>query len=245
MIRVHKNLDEIPQSLDNQATIQKRDESITHQSYSKSNRYKQSDVKDKLQKIYKGKCVFCEQLIEKCQNGKMKECSSTIEHYRPKTKYYWLAYSWDNLLWCCHKCNYTKDNKFKTLNEPIIYNDDFKENIHSHTKQYNEIEQPFIINPELESVIDKLTFHNGKIDSDDERVTYTIETCGLDREALNEKRKAVIDDFIKKINAKVAMREDYSDILKALLVAIKAKEQEFIALRYWILQNRANILELN
>ncbi len=245
MIRVHKNLDDVPQSLNQRKTEMKRNESILSTKYIKSNRYKQSDVKKKLQDISNGKCVFCEQYIEKCENGKMKECSSTVEHYRPKSKYYWLAYSWDNLLWCCNRCNKNKDDKFKTLNEPIIYNDDFKENIHSHTKQYNELEQPFMINPELESVINKLTFHNGKIDSDDERVQYTIETCELDREALNEKRKAIIDDFIKKINAKVAMREDYSDILKTLLIAIKAKEQEFIALRYWILQNRANILELN
>jgi len=251
MIKVRKDLalDDIPESLNERKTETRRNTCIRdnkyHQNKKFHERYKQEDITEKLSKIYKNKCAFCEQKIIKCENNNLEDCSSTVEHYRPKSTYYWLAYSWDNLLWCCHRCNQEKDNKFKTLNEPIIYNDNFKENIHSHTQQYNEIEKPFMINPELESILNKLTFCKGKIDSTDKRVKYTIETCKLDRKELNEKRKKVIDEVIKKVNSKKLINEDYSDIFKNLFTDIKTEEKEFISLRIWILQNRANILELS
>lgn len=51
-------------------------------------RYKQSDVKTALKDLYERKCCYCERRKE----------SFDIEHYRPTSIYYWLSYSWDNLL---------------------------------------------------------------------------------------------------------------------------------------------------
>ncbi len=112
MIRVKKDLDVIPNSLSERKTEKRRNTCIKdkryHQNKKFDERFKQKDIKESLSKIYHQKCAFCEQKIAKCIDNNLEECSSTVEHYRPKSKYYWLAFSWDNLLWCCHRCNQKK-----------------------------------------------------------------------------------------------------------------------------------------
>ncbi len=243
MIRVRKNLNDIPASLLERKTEKRRNTCIKDRKYHQDKRFderfKQKDIKESLSKIYHQKCAFCEQKIEKCIDNNLQECSSTVEHYRPKSKYYWLAFSWDNLLWCCHKCNQNKGNKFETKKREVEYNkEEFKDNIHSSSKIYHSIEEPKIINPEIDNIIEKINFNkNGIIDSEDERVKYTIEICGLDRESLNEKRQKVIDDFIKAINNKKLKNEPIKSVLIKWLEDIKSKDKEFIALRYWVLKN--------
>ncbi|HFU74752.1 MAG TPA: hypothetical protein ENK66_00750, partial [Arcobacter sp.] len=212
MIKVTKDLNDIPETLVKGSTLSKRNGVISSKKFPSSNssssekekkkvkdyesRYKQSDIKKSLKLIYNGKCAFCEQKIIECKDNNLEECSSTVEHYRPKSKYYWLAYSWDNLLWCCYRCNQNKDNNFETVNSPVEYEKSFKDKIHVSTKSYQGVEEPKMIHPELESVIKKLSFNNGVISSNDPRIEYTIETCRLDRGDLNEKRQTLIDDFI-------------------------------------------------
>lgn len=70
------------------------------------------DVKDALDKIYSKKCAYCEKKI--FEHGQ-------VEHYRPKSIYYWLAYSWDNLLLCCSACNVYKSDNFEVENERILF----------------------------------------------------------------------------------------------------------------------------
>jgi hypothetical protein len=60
------------------------------------------------------KCCYCEKIIPKGYND--------VEHYRPKGRavrdpgcrlthgYWWLAYSWDNLLFSCSHCNRSAKN---------------------------------------------------------------------------------------------------------------------------------------
>jgi uncharacterized protein (TIGR02646 family) len=47
------------------------------------------------------KCCYCEQHQ---QSVKWKP----VEHYRPKSKYWWLTWTWDNLLFSCEQCNGSK-----------------------------------------------------------------------------------------------------------------------------------------
>lgn len=35
-----------------------------------------------------------------------------VEHFRPKSRYWWLAWTWDNLLFACHDCNNAKIDHF-------------------------------------------------------------------------------------------------------------------------------------
>jgi hypothetical protein len=100
------------------------------------------------------------------------------------------------------------------------------------------VEQPKIIHPEFESVISQLEFNsNGKIDSSDRRVKYTITTCGIDRDDLNEKRKKILDELIKKVNARKLANSPYTDIIIQFKNDMKNKYNEFIAFRYWVLRN--------
>jgi uncharacterized protein (TIGR02646 family) len=73
--------------------------------------YKGQDVKDKLEEMFLSKCAYCESYYAHVQ-------SLQVEHYRPKggykqerdddlvePGYYWLAWSWWNLLPSCIDCN--------------------------------------------------------------------------------------------------------------------------------------------
>lgn len=67
--------------------------------------YSGHDVVDALRKTFYGKCAYCERSIEKG--------TREVEHYRPKggvgdpahPGYWWLAFSWTNLLPTCGPCN--------------------------------------------------------------------------------------------------------------------------------------------
>jgi len=245
VIKVSKDLNDIPLSLREEEMDEIRATCIAEEKYLKrfKTRYKREDTKAKLKEIYSEKCVFCEQKVVKCIDNSMQDCTSTVEHYRPKSIYYWLAFSWDNLLLCCSKCNQNKDNNFELLNTKVEYDEAFSENIHSSTITYNDIENPKIINPEIESVIKKLSFNNGVISSSDMRVKYTIETCGLDREDLNEKRKKIIDEFVKKTKDRRLANKPIDDIVEDLKSDIISKDKEFIALRLWLLINYTSLIK--
>lgn len=245
MIRIHKDLETIPNSLCYDNIIDKLNVCIEEKRYkSKFNsKYKQNDTKELLSQIYNGKCAFCEQKIYKCIDGSMKSCSSTIEHYRPKSIYFWLAFSWDNLLWCCHRCNQNKDNTFEILNKQIEFEESFKSVIHNSTSLYQDIEKPLMINPEIESVLTKLSFDNGVIFSSDRRVQYTIQVCKLDRDDLNEKRLGIIENFKNSAKKRNRLTYSYKDVLDNLKKDFMNEKSEFRALKFWILKNHKSLIE--
>lgn len=45
-----------------------------------------------------GKCAYCESPTDSVAHG-------DVEHFRPKSKYWWLAYCYDNYLYSCQICN--------------------------------------------------------------------------------------------------------------------------------------------
>ena len=72
--------------------------------------YKADDVRDQLCADQHYKCAYCECDLTKSYND--------VEHYRPKSKYHWLGYDWDNLLYSCDLCNRTyKNDSFPLVNE--------------------------------------------------------------------------------------------------------------------------------
>ena len=71
--------------------------------------YGHKTVKDALVEMHHGKCCYCESRVRHIAPG-------TIDHFRPKSAvqqspgdpllfpgYYWLAYTWVNLLFLCPK----------------------------------------------------------------------------------------------------------------------------------------------
>lgn len=59
--------------------------------------YKHDDVRQALWQMQHGKCAYCEREIEIAWDP--------VEHYRPFARYWWIAYSWSNLLAACNGCN--------------------------------------------------------------------------------------------------------------------------------------------
>jgi uncharacterized protein (TIGR02646 family) len=244
MIKVEKNFDDVPNilSLNPKENAKSRkvvfEKNILSKKYiDTKNSYKTKSVQDKLKKIYNSKCAYCEK--------NLLDSPKHIEHYRPKNIYYWLAYSWDNLLLSCGECNSTKGTKFDTINKKVIYNNEQFEDIHNLSKNYDKLELPKIINPEKEDILDKLIYDNdGKIDSLDYRVKYTIDkVCKLNRNELVQKRIQILNDFknyiedcynmflANKVNIKV-----FKPIIKKFQEDCK-KENEFYSFRYFILNN--------
>ncbi len=240
-----KNQTEIPVSiqLTNKTTNDRRNEIIDAKEFIKEdkyrNRYKQTDLKTTVEEHYKNKCAYCEQYSERWD----------VEHYRPVSKYYWLAYSWDNLILACPTCNqdYKNDN-FDLINPPkISYDPKDLPTIHTLCEKYNQQEQPKLFHPEFDEPENYLEFSlKGGISSTDLRGKYTIKTCGLDRKKLNDRRKdIVIDDFIKKLNSIIYLRSynqnEYLEEIKKLIDDFvemsNNQKKEFLGFRRYVLKN--------
>jgi len=91
-----------------------------------------------------------------------------VEHFRPKKIYYWLAYSWDNLILACPKCNGHKDINFELngVRHSFENNEQNLRSINTLSAIYDLSEQPKMVNPEIVDPSNDLTFSkDGKIDS--------------------------------------------------------------------------------
>jgi uncharacterized protein (TIGR02646 family) len=118
------------------------------------NIYGHQTVKAALKKAQHDKCCFCER----------KEEIGHIEHFRGKggyrqdeqetlkfPGYYWLAYEWENLFFCCPTCNSSYKQNFFPLENPA-------ERALSHKDDISK-EKPLIINPASENPEDYVEFY--------------------------------------------------------------------------------------
>ena len=126
-----------------------------------------SPCKKQLHKESSNKCAYCEAPTTMIAYG-------DVEHYRPKSQYWWLAYCYDNYLASCTLCNQKyKKAKFSILNQKIpepqvlatatdnellniasrITPDPFEENLGRDYGSYEQEhfdERPFLLNPYLD-----------------------------------------------------------------------------------------------
>ena len=81
-------------------------------------KYRHKDIKKALRAMCHDKCVYCESKITHVDHG-------DIEHYRPKSKFPELTFTWSNLLLACGVCNGTqyKGDKFpeEELDGPLVH----------------------------------------------------------------------------------------------------------------------------
>ena len=144
-------------------------------------------VRETLKKAQNGKCCFCE--------GKFAAfAAADVEHYRPKGAvrqkekskavlpgYFWLAYSWENLYWCCQVCNRSNKRDFFPLKDPA-------KRARSHADNLAE-EEPLILDPGgLDDPSEHIGFHQELAVGLTEVGTNTIQLIGLNRAALVEER---------------------------------------------------------
>ncbi|MDP9412777.1 MAG: hypothetical protein M3Q08_01520 [Pseudomonadota bacterium] len=71
-------------------------------------------AKGALKKDTGGKCAYCEASTDVVAHG-------DVEHFRPKSIYWWLAFVFDNYLFSCQICNQTyKGDKFPISGTPAL-----------------------------------------------------------------------------------------------------------------------------
>ncbi|MCQ2744463.1 MAG: HNH endonuclease [bacterium] len=212
----------------------------TGQSQKYDERYKTDDIKTALNDIYHGKCAFCETKSE----------SMHVEHFRPKRGgYYWLAYSWDNLLLSCPTCNTNKGDDFPLaeggMKACFVNTDDNIRDINVLSGGYDQRELPLLVNPETATneELGALVFtKGGNVSSSNPRMSQTISHCKLQRVALCQKRKDIWDDLCREIRCQALCngknKETLANAIKGLIMSFKQKsidkDAEFLAFRKYI-----------
>lgn len=136
-------------------------------------------VKSDLFAMQHRKCCYCEKLQEQAKYR-------DVEHFRPKAAYWWLAWTWENLLFACIDCNREhKGEKFPLApgSSALV-----------PEQSPPGAEQALIIDPTDPAVdpFDEMVFRREKVQSHERWKPYgltprgreTIRVCGLDRPSL-------------------------------------------------------------
>lgn len=140
-------------------------------------------------------CCFCESRVTHISFG-------DVEHYRPKAGYFqdegdlfhkpgyfWLAYEWSNLLFCCKICNRRYKQNFFPLKDPAKrckFNKSFSV----------KSEAPLFINPFETDPAEHITFNKEIPVGKTEEGRVTISKLGLLREELNEMRRDTLSSLL-------------------------------------------------
>ncbi|HEY1190770.1 MAG TPA: hypothetical protein VGE74_24280 [Gemmata sp.] len=169
--------------------------------------YAHPQVKSALIESQKKKCAFCESLIRHVTYG-------AIEHFRPKAGYkqrkgdtlkrpgyYWLAYTWDNLLFCCQLCN----EQFKQNHFPLRVG---RLRARTPTDRLDG-EEPLLINPALTDPRAHITFRQERavVVGDSLAGKTTIRLLGLNRSELKEARSRRLDSLRNLLRARTLLRD--------------------------------------
>jgi hypothetical protein len=206
----------------------------------------QSEVRDYLNKYYFEKCAYCEL-----------HCKAEIEHYRPKkgvtedpthNGYYWLCYSWSNLVPSCRYCNTEggKGNKFpiiqtsKRVVSPTFVSSKLDTSKCEAAQSPLATEEPYLLHPEIDS--NPESFLGFKISQDkngidiigidvQKRGEKTIEICNLRRKYLRLNRLESVHYNIKQkikliFDLNASGKLDNSNIGDALTIIFKEIEAE-------------------
>ncbi len=157
-----------------------------------------------------GKCAFCEAKITHVSYGH-------IEHYRPKAGYkqskkdklhipgyFWLAYTWENLLFSCELCNSRHKGNLFPLANP-------KSRAKSASDNLTD-EQPLFIDPASQNPSDLIRFrkHVPFAVKGNLHGKQTIASLGLNRDALNEHRSARLLLIVRLWQSTVELRKSTS-----------------------------------
>lgn len=233
-----------------------------------SSLYGNEVIKERLLTFFHGKCGYCEDFMGNVKIEGKPNWDWQIEHYRPKARvfedpthsgYYWLAYECTNFLIVCPVCNglRRKGDKFpiaigttRLTDSHFIENNSLQTDICSLFHPIFQNEKPLLINPIVDKPKDFLQFFpDGTIKGTNERGDESIKIYGLDRQALNIRRKKIVDNIRKSIAKQIKllvfiqesslknqkMKSIVRSEIKELLREIKSPTTPFIALRCAIL----------
>ncbi len=191
--------------------------------------YAHETVKAVLKSAQHDKCFLCESKVTHIAYG-------DVEHFRPKAAccqnedddlekpgYFWLAYEWENLFFCCQLCN----QRFKKNLFPLV---DSSKRAKSHRDEIAN-EKPLFINPAEDNPEDYISFR-AEIPyaiNNNRKGKITIKNTGLDREPLNEKRRDYYDQ-LRLIFILANSSEPESGEAKAFLLRVIQDASEYAAM---------------
>lgn len=143
-------------------------------SYFESSVYGPKVVRKRLREDQHERCAYCEiSLLERDMH---------VDHFRPKTRYYKLAFVWENFIGTCSNCNRKKNDMF-----PLV-NDSDRGDLAK--------EEPLLVNPYTENPADYFEFYQERIkvkdglsDAKRKKAEKTIECLDLNRAGLCSLRK--------------------------------------------------------
>lgn len=148
-------------------------------------------VKPQLAAMQHNKCCYCEKREEQAKYR-------DVDHHRPKSPYWWLAWTWENLLFSCIDCNreHKRDQYPLDAGAPL-----------SEHQAPPGAEQPALIDP-TESTFDPtehFQFRRDKVQGRERWVPYgltergrkTITICGLDRPSLIDLYKDHVQERVR------------------------------------------------
>lgn len=137
------------------------------------------EVKDDLFAMQYRKCCYCEKLQEQAKYR-------DVEHYRPKSRYWWLAWTWNNLMFCCIDCN----REYKGTKFPLTANS--VRLIPEQSPPGQEL--PLVLDPTDPAIepTKEIEFRRSRVQRRERWTPYsltprgreTITVCGLDRPGL-------------------------------------------------------------
>jgi uncharacterized protein (TIGR02646 family) len=168
-------------------------------------KYNKSYVKDALQRMAHGKCVYCESNIKHV-------AYPHIEHYRPKRRYPEFTYTWENLLLACPVCNNDKSDAF-----PL-----------------DPAESPLLLNPCDDDPEEHITFARGRLVALSERGKVTRDQLSLNRDALFDERRKLLTKALSiymliselEKNGQIELANEW----RAELEAMRSSTEEFSAM---------------
>jgi len=220
MIYIDKRQTEAPKCLTEPDSIgiKERDDVIKFYSnvnhhdkeYTKYKAYKEFEVKQAFNILFRNKCAYCESNYAKVQ-------PVDVEHYRPKggvmvdgvlkkPGYYWLASDWDNLLPSCIDCNRERTQQVAGSDEKFVLG---KANLFPIVNEfsraskvgYEGYEVRLLLNPCIDKPEEHLSFReDGTVQGKSFMGLVSIETFGLHRKALTDAR----EEHAKRIRKAIA-----------------------------------------
>ena len=168
--------------------------------------YGHQSVKNALLQAQHNKCCYCESKFGATSYG-------AVEHFRPKGAlqqgqgmnweypgYYWLAYSWSNLLVSCDRCNTSHKRSLFPLANPGLrarcHHDDL------------DAENPLFVDPAREDPRRHVRFRGSAVEPVTEKGRETVHGLGLRRNPLEEACREWLDHlknlrFIVELEGKI------------------------------------------
>jgi uncharacterized protein (TIGR02646 family) len=157
--------------------------------------YGHRDVKRRLSEAQHDKCAYCEVRIV--------SDAGDVEHFRPKAGvrqgkdqpkqspgYFWLAYTWSNLLYACSRCNREHKRDLFPLEDPTARADALRE------EGSTAGEAPLLLDPATDTPELHIRFNGERAEplNEGRRGRVTIDVLGLNRTRLLEARREKLEN---------------------------------------------------